>query len=160
MALTESTQRIISSSQEFIPDPMVMSIQVIAKDAFLSSGVEFALMMDTKMCQRIMRELRGAIGRLNGLLVEINNFKLDNSLHNFMCEYRWKLNKYSIMKSDCYWQTKDNDLDKTMKLLENCYKMMTHKDSYTVGDVLYVIKVLETVIFNFERKISQLEEIF
>lgn len=159
MALTESTQRIISS-QEFAPDPMVLNIQVIAKEAFSSNGLEFALMMDTKMCQRIMRELRGAIGRLNELLAEINNFKLDNSLHIFMCEYRWKLNKYSIMKSDCYWQTKDEDLDKTMQLLEDCYKVMTHKDKYTVGDLLYVIKVLETIVFNFERKISQLEEIF
>ena len=157
MALTESTQRIISSRE---PDPMIMSIHVVANEALTTSGVDFELMMDTKMCQRIMRELREANGRLNELLAELNNFKLDHNLHNFMCEYRWKLNKYSIMRSDCYWQEKDEDLRKTVNLLEDCYNVITKKWDFTVGDLLYVIKVLETVIFNFERKMEQLEEIF
>ena len=159
MALTESTQQIIFP-KECTNDPMIMSIQVVAKEAFSTSGVDFALMMDTKMCQRIMRELGEAITRLHELLSEINNVKLDHSLHDFMCIFRWKLNKYSIMKSDCYWETKDEDLRKTITLWDDCYNLITKKYEFNVGDLLYVIKVLETVIFNFERKISQLEEIF
>lgn len=159
MALMESTQRIISS-RENAPDPMIMSIKVIANGELFSHGVSFELMMDTKMCQRIIRDLRNAIGRLNELLAEANNFKLERNLHNFMCEFRWRLNKYSIMRSDCSWQEKDEDLRNTLKLLEECYNQITKKWDFTVGDLMYVIKVIETVIFNFEQKINQLEEIF
>lgn len=159
MALTESTQR-IASYRESAPDPMIMHIKVVANEEFFSHGINFELMMDVKMCQRIMRELRNAIGRLNILLSEINSFKLDHNLHNFMCEFRWRLNKYSIMRSDCYWQDKDEDLRNTMVLLEDCYNQITKKWEFNVGDLMYVIKVLETVIFNFEQKISELEEIF
>ena len=159
MALTESTQRIVYH-RESAPDPMILSIKVVANEEFFSHGVSFELMMDTKMCQRIMRELKNAIGRLNILLAEVSNFKLDRNLHNFMCEFRWRLNKYSIMRSDCYWQEKDEDLRNTLILLEDCYNHVTKKWDFTVGDLMYVIKVLETVIFNFEEKISQLEEIF
>lgn len=159
MALTESTQR-IASHRETAPDPMIMSIRVVANEEIFSHGVNFELMMDVKLCQRIMRELRNAIGRLNILLTEVNGFKLDHNLHHFMCEFRWRLNKYSIMRSDCYWQEKDEDLRNTLILLEDCYNQITKKCDFNVGDLMYVIKVLETVIFNFEQKISQLEEIF
>lgn len=159
MALTESTQR-IASHRENAPDPMIMNIRVVANEEFFSHGLSFELMMDTRMCQRIMRELRNAIGRLNILLTEVNNFKLDHNLHNFMCEFRWRINKYSIMRSDCYWQEKDEDLRNTLILLEDCYNQITKKWEFNIGDLMYVIKVLETVIFNFEQKISQLEEIF
>ena len=160
MALMESTQR-IPISQEYAPNPTLMNIMVIANsDDFYSRGVSFELMMDTKMCQRIMRELRATINRLNELLAEISNFKLDHNLHHFMCEFRWKLNKYSIVQSDCYWREKDDNLDSTLSLLEECYAIMKAKQFFTVGDLVYVIKVLETVIYNFELKISQLEEIF
>ena len=159
MALVESTQRIVSHWEK-APDPMIMSIKVIANEEFFSHGVSFELMMDIKMCQRIMRELRSAIGRLNILLSEVNSFKLDHNLHNFMCEFRWRLNKYSIMRSDCYWQEKDEDLRNTLILLEDCYNQITKKWDFNVGDLIYVTKVLETVIYNFEQKISQLEEIF
>ena len=159
MALVESTQRIVSH-REIAHDPMIMSIKVVANEEFFSHGVSFELMMDIKMCQRIMRELRSAIIRLNTLLSEVNSFKLDHNLHSFMCEFRWRLNKYSIMRSDCYWQEKDEDLRNTLILLEDCYNQITKKWEFNVGDLIYVTKVLETVIYNFEQKISQLEEIF
>ena len=65
------------------------------------------------------------------------------------------------MQSDCYWERLDSDLSYALNLLDECHDTLMYKfrEDFLLSDLLYMIKTLETVVEEFEKKIEQIEDV-
>ena len=126
-----------------------------------TSKIDPPLSTDVAMCERIIRELRAANGRICNILNEINGYRLSRDMCTMLIENRTKLSKYTIMQSDCYWEGMDTDLSSALNLLEECHNTLMYKfrEDFLLSDLLYMIKTLETVMEEFEIKIEQIEDV-
>ena len=162
---TKSTQRKFSAVEDETAEATrperIVDVRITRTETISTRGISFALMMDVAMCERIIKELRAANGRIRNILREINDYRLSRDMCTMLIENRTKLSKYTIVQSDCYWERLDSDLSYALNLLEECHNTLMYKfrEDFLLSDLLYMIKVLETVMDEFEKKIEQIEEI-
>ena len=139
----------------------IVDVRITRTETIATRGISFSLMMDVAMCERIVKELRAANGRIRIILREINDYRLNRDMCTMLIENRTKLSKYTIMQSDCYWERLDSDLSYALNMLEKCHNTLMYKfrEDFLLSDLLYMIKTLETVMEEFERKIEQIEDV-
>ncbi len=123
------------------------------------SELSFALRTDPELCERIIRDLKGAIPNIQKLLEQIKRLKINRSLEGDLSRLKWRLCKYEIMHCDCSWQDKDSELRYALSMLDMCYKTVIHKADMEMNDVFYMRDVLKALLETFEHKISQLQEL-
>ena len=138
-----------------------VGVRLNRTETIKTRGIYFSLMMDVAMCERIVKELRAANVRIRNILREINDYRLGRDMCTLLIENRTKLSKYTLVKSDCYWENMDSDLSAALSMLQSChdYLMGKFREDMLLSDLLYMIKTLETVMEEFERKIEQIEDI-
>ena len=151
----EETDAGTTNSHNFV------DVRITRTETISTRGISFALMMDVAMCERIVKELRAANGRIRDILREINDYRLNRDMCTLLTDTRTKLSKYTIMHSDCYWERLDSDLSYALNLLEECHNTLMYKfrEDFLLSDLLYMIKTMETVMEEFERKIEQIEDV-
>ena len=139
----------------------IVDVRITRTETIATRGISFALMMDVAMCERIIKELRAANGRIRDILREINGYRLSRDMCTMLIENRTKLSKYTIVQSDCYWERLDSDLSGALNLLDECHNTLMYKfrEDFLLSDLLYMIKTLETVMEEFEKKIEQIEDV-
>ncbi len=139
----------------------VVNVNIMRKETIATSSLSFALSNDPEMLQRVKRELRVAIRRINEILEQINSCRVGNDWSELIVKNRCNLGRYSLMQSDCYWANMDTDLSMALSTLEECKESMFNKfrEDFRMSDLLYLVKVLETVKDEFERKLEQIEDV-
>ena len=139
----------------------IVDVRITRTETIATRGISFSLMMDVPMCERIVRELRATNVRIRTILREINDYRLSRDMCTLLIENRTKLSKYTLVKSDCYWENMDSDLSAALSMLQSChdYLMGKFREEFLLSDLLYMVKTLETVMEEFERKIEQIEDV-
>ncbi len=139
----------------------IVDVRITRTETVSTRGISFMLMTDPAMCERIVRELRPAIIRIKDILERMNDYRLTNNLSSLIVQNRSKLSRFTIVQSDCYWARMDSDLSHALNLLDECHDALIGKyqEDFRLSDLLYMIRVLETVMEEFDRKIEQIEEI-
>lgn len=165
MGRKTSTQGNQTKVEDFEQDKVeprsIIDVRIRRTETIATRGISFALMTDPDMCQRIVRELRPATVRIKDILDGMNDYRLSNSLCSLIMDNRSKIGRFSIVQSDCYWTRIDSDLSQALAQLDECHDSLIRKfpEDFRLSDLLYMIKTLETVMDEFDKKIEQIEEI-
>ena len=104
---------------------------------------------------RIITELRRGVSNIEETIEEFKDIKLDSTLQLRMKIFRTKLNKYMLTRSDCSWRRYDSELSNALNSIDMCYGVLMNNESYTVGNIVYVAKMLNYVKNIFEEKIEE-----
>lgn len=139
----------------------VVNVNIMRKETISTSSLSFALSNDPEMLQRVRSELQLAIRKINEILEQINSYRVDRDWSELIVKNRTKLSRYSLMQSDCYWANMDCDLSQALVTLEECKETLLPKfrENLRMSDLIYMVKVLESVKEEFERKLEQIEDV-
>ncbi|MBQ8299646.1 MAG: hypothetical protein IJX99_07350 [Clostridia bacterium] len=123
------------------------------------SELSFALRTDPEVCEKVIRDLKGAIPNIQGLMDQLKRLKINRNLEGEFSRLKWRLCKYEIMQCDCSWQDKDSELRDALAMLDMCYRTLIHKTEMELNDVFYMRDVTKALLETFEHKIAQLQEL-
>ena len=160
-SIQDNQHKLEESEIERIDPRSIIDVRIRRTETIATRGISFVLMTDPEMCQRIVRELKPAIVRIKEILEDMNDYRLSNNLCSLIIHNRSKLNRFTIVQSDCYWVRMDSDLSQALNMLDECHNVLIRKfqEDFKLSDLLYMIKVLETLMEEFEKKVEQIEEI-
>ena len=140
----------------------IVDVRIMRTETFATSNtLSFALTTNPQMCERIVRELKVANIEIQRHLDDIESSRLSRNLASLIIEKRSVMNRFSLIKSDCYWANLDIDLSNTIDMIDQCHDVLIGKfaEDFKLRDLLYVIDVFKKVQQEFERKIEQVEEV-
>lgn len=108
----------------------------------------------------MFRAFRHALNAIGGLKDDLSRIQLDKDSCMEFHALKYRLNKYTIFGSDCTWKNQDSELVHVIDMIDMCYKLLLMKSFYTLGDVVYMHRVLTDMEETITKKMKELEEMY
>lgn len=160
---TQGIKERTDASDRQVSNPTnIVDVRIMRTETFATTNsLSFALTTNPDMCVRIVRELRAANIEIKRHLDEIKNTRISWDLASLIIAKRSQMNRFSLVKSDCYWANFDTDLFETLAIIDECHDSLCGKfaEHFRLSDLLNIITTLENVYERFERKIEQIEDV-
>ncbi len=140
----------------------IVDVRVLRTETYATAhSLSFALSTNPQMCERVVRELRAACSEIQRHLSEMERCRLTYDFATLIIQKRSVMNRFSLVKSDCYWANMDTDLSATLTMIDECHNALIGKfaEDFRLSDLLYMIDVFKKAQAEFEHKIEQVEEV-
>ena len=141
---------------------LIVNVRVFRTETYATAHtLSFALSTNPQMCERVVRELRAACTEIQRHLSEMEQCRITYDFATLIIQKRSVMNRFSLVKSDCYWANMDTDLSATLTMIDDCHKALIGKfaEDLRLSDLLYMIDVFKKAQADFEHKIEQVEEV-
>lgn len=121
--------------------------------------VSYSMRVRPDLCERILKDLRAAIPRIESAIEDFEDIAINSSLHTALSVFKSRLNKYALLGSDCSWQEYDTELAQCLDQIDMCTGVLMKKQKYRVSDVVYISRTLREIKERFEEKTEEYSEL-